>query len=221
GYVRLQQPAHAEHQIVRLDVVERHRAQWIAADDGRIEVDEQTALGVAEVQVPIGQIDRKVRRHLVGQARMQRPGEVALGSRVGPAAAASDDVGIAEMLDLVVGHADARADERRHAPPGPEIQIAVDEDDPLRLGGPIVIVLKRRYRAEGIEEPIEGAESDLAAILAGHVEPQPVVPGVAETAAEEHRSWSGGSRATANRRRATARRSAVQSLSSSSLPMWC
>src|SRR5262245_35447233 len=115
---------------------------------------------------------------------MQRPGEIGLRAGVGPAAAARDHVGVAEMLDGVEGDADARTDERRDGPPGAEVDIGVDESDPLRLAGPVVV----GEVVAGVEVAVERVETGLAAIFAGHVSAEPAVPLIADASAVERRA---------------------------------
>src|SRR5215470_916595 len=59
--LRLQQPAHAEHQIVRLDIVERHCGERIPRHQRRIEVLQDPRAGIANVEITVGELDREVR----------------------------------------------------------------------------------------------------------------------------------------------------------------
>src|SRR5262245_29270316 len=117
---------------------------------------------------------------------MQRPGEIRLCSSVGPAATARDHVGVAEMRDSVESDADTRADERRDGPPGAKVDIGVDQRNPLRLAGGVVVGVEGG-RA-GVEEAIERMKARLAAILAGHIGAEPAVPLIADTSAIERRA---------------------------------
>src|SRR5215468_6817160 len=115
---------------------------------------------------------------------MQRPGEIGLRAGVGPAAAARDHVGVAEMLDGVESNTDARADERRDRPPGSEIDIGVDESHPLRLAGLVVV----GEVVAGVEVAVERVKARLASIFAGHVSAEPAGPLIANTRAIERRT---------------------------------
>src|SRR5882762_6037258 len=117
---------------------------------------------------------------------MQRPGETGLPAGVGPTAAALDDIGVAEMLDGVERHADAGADEGRNGPPGAKIDIGVDERDPFRLAGGVVVGVVRN--SASVVEAIERVEAGLAAIFAGHVGTKPAVPLIADAGAIERRA---------------------------------
>src|SRR5262245_58131328 len=115
---------------------------------------------------------------------MQGPREIRLCAGVGPAAAARNHVGVAEMLDGVESNADARADEWRDRPPGAEVDVGVDESDPLRLAGGVVVGGIARTN----EITIECVEARLAAILTRHVSAEPVVPLIADARAKERRA---------------------------------
>src|SRR5437016_947945 len=112
---------------------------------------------------------------------MQRPGETGLPASIGPTAAARDHVGVAEMLDRVVRHANAGAYEGRNRPPGPEIDIGVDQRNPLRLAGGIIV----GEVASTKEVAIERVEAGLAAIFAGHIGAEPAGPLIADTSTIE------------------------------------
>src|SRR5215467_13781203 len=117
---------------------------------------------------------------------MQSPGEIGLSAGVGKAATARDHVGVAEMLDGIEGNADTRADERRDRPPCAEVDIRVDERDPLGLAGAVVVGIEGT-RA-GVEEAVERVEARLAAILTGYVRAEPAVPLIADAGTEERRT---------------------------------
>src|SRR5215467_12581961 len=115
---------------------------------------------------------------------MQSPGEIGLSAGVGKAATARDHVGVAEMLDGIEGNADTRADERRDRPPCAEVDIRVDESNPLRLAGAVVV----GEVAAGVEITVERVEARLAAILTGYVGAEPAVPLISDARAEERRT---------------------------------
>src|SRR5215813_15509355 len=117
---------------------------------------------------------------------MQSPGEIGLSAGVGKAATARDHVGVAEMLDGVEGNADTRADERRDGPPGAEVDIGVDERDPLRLAGRVVVGIEGT-RA-GVEEAVERMKARFATIFTGYVGAEPAVPLISDARAEERRT---------------------------------
>src|SRR5689334_25261825 len=117
---------------------------------------------------------------------MQRPGEIGLPAGVRPSATAGDNIVVAEMLDGVEGHANAGADEGRNRPPGAEIDIGVDERNPFRLAGSILVGVVRS--SARVEEAIERVEAGLAAIFAGHVSTKPAVPLIADASAIERRT---------------------------------
>src|SRR5262245_42954752 len=114
---------------------------------------------------------------------MQGPSKIGLRAGVGPATAAGDHIGVAEMLDGVERDANASADERRNGPPGAEVDISVDERHPLRLASAVVI-----GEVGPVEVSIERVKARLAAIFAGHVGAEPVVPLIADTQAIERRT---------------------------------
>src|SRR5262249_17763047 len=59
--LRLQQPAHPEHQVVRLDIVERHCRERIPRHERWIEVLQDPRARIADVEIAIGELDREVR----------------------------------------------------------------------------------------------------------------------------------------------------------------
>ena len=78
-------PAHAEAHVMRGDVFHR---RGIVEEVGAVEIDGVASHTVAEIEITIAQLDREILIDVVGNARMQRPGEVGLGFVLGPAAAA-------------------------------------------------------------------------------------------------------------------------------------
>jgi hypothetical protein len=72
--------------------MEGYLRQWIAGDDGRIEVQNPSTLRVADIQVSIGQFQRETWCDLVSHTRMQCPGKIGLRSGIGPTAAVGGDV---------------------------------------------------------------------------------------------------------------------------------
>jgi hypothetical protein len=174
----VEHPADAELEVVRRDVLEVHR---VVDGIGAVEGHDVAGDAVAEMDVAIRELEGQVRRRLVGQTRMQRPGEVPLAGarRVGDAVVG--DVGVGEVADRDVRAADSGADERRHRVPGAEIDIGVREEQPFRLQGAILVGLRTA-------DDIEAGEGGLAAIFAGHVETQPVVPLIADAEAENRRA---------------------------------
>src|SRR3972149_4546929 len=103
---------------------------------------------------------------------------------IAPAAAAGDDVGVAEVRDDVVSDPNAGADEGRDVPPRAEVEVDVGEEQPFRLAAGVVVGVVDA----GIEEAVERMEVGLAAIFAGNIEAQPGVPGIADAEAEEWRA---------------------------------
>ena len=90
---------------------------------------------------------------------------------------------IGEAVDRDPRAADAGADERRHAPPGAEIDIGVGENDPLVLGGMIGVGAD----AARIGDAVGAVELRIAAIFTGDVTAEPVVELVADAEAEDAR----------------------------------
>src|SRR5262249_3207019 len=109
-----------------------------------------------------------------------------LPASLGPSAATGDDIGVAEMLDGVERHADAGADIGCNGPPGAEIDIGVDQRNPLRLAGGVVV------GAIGhgciVEVAIQRVEGGLATIFAGHIGTKPAGPLIADAGAIEWRT---------------------------------
>src|SRR4051794_23431123 len=66
--LRLQHPTEAEHQVMRLDLVER---DWIERIASRNEIRQWARLAVAKIQISVGEVDGEVRCHLVGSSRVQ------------------------------------------------------------------------------------------------------------------------------------------------------
>src|SRR5581483_170137 len=130
----VQIPAHADLQVVRGDALEGGRV-----DDGVDAVEGAQIAGqaVAHVEIAVSQFDGEVRRDLVSDTGVQRPGEVPLGDVIAEGNAGRGRVDVGEVVDRDPRTADAGADERRHAPPGAEIDIGVAENDPFRLRGVI------------------------------------------------------------------------------------
>src|SRR5262245_18054542 len=93
---------------------------------------------------------------------------------------------IGQAVHRVIGAADAEAHERRETPPRAEVEIGIEHGDP----GGVIAVVKIVAAAEWAELGIAAKrlEDDVAAELAGEVEPQPVVPGIADTEGDEHRT---------------------------------
>ena len=75
---RIEQPAHAELDVVRGDLLEVHRV--VDGVQAAVGLD-VAAERVAQIDVAIGELDRRVGRDLVADARMDGPGEIPL--RVG------------------------------------------------------------------------------------------------------------------------------------------
>ena len=92
---------------------------------------------IAEVEVAVGQLDGEGRRDVVGHAGMQRPGEVPPGVIGGVGGlirtACSAGGGVAIVADRHLRRADADADERRELAPRAEVDIGVEQEQPLRL----------------------------------------------------------------------------------------
>src|SRR5262249_12229066 len=89
-------------------------------------------------------------------------------------------------LDGIEGNADTRADERRDRPPCAEVDIRVDERDPLGLAGAVVVGIEGT-RA-GVEEAVERVEARLATIFTGYVGAEPAVPLISDARAEGRRT---------------------------------
>src|SRR4051794_14980552 len=93
----------------------------------------------AHIEVAIGELDGEVAGHLVGDACMRGPCKVRLRSAVGEIrrglnhATPDDSAGVLETIGLDVRKAGTCADERREAPPGSEINVAVDHSDPASI----------------------------------------------------------------------------------------
>jgi len=101
-----------------------------------------------------------------------------------PKDTAGGRIGISEVVDRNPRSADTGADERRHAPPGAQIDIGVAENDPFRLGGVIGVDAERRPR---VGKVIRSKELRIAAILTGDVGTEPVVDLVTDAEAEDAR----------------------------------
>ena len=91
---------------------------------------------------------------------------------------------VAEAADLDVGHAEARTDVRRQAPPGAEIEIGVGHEHPLGLAARVVV---DAWPAGG-EDVVRAVEVRLAAIFAGEIGAEPVVELVADAETEKRRA---------------------------------
>src|SRR5262249_5882169 len=91
---------------------------------------------------------------------------------------------ILHAADHVAGGADAGADKGRKAPPGAEIDIGVGQEHRRR---DVALHDVETVAAAGSEfgEAAGRFEARPGAIFAGHIEPQPVVPGVADAHAED------------------------------------
>jgi len=170
--------------------MEFHRVVEIV---GAGERDEVAALGIAEVDVSIGELERDITIKLVGETGMQRPREIpfAGGAAKGVAASAAHarrtvhaDRDVAEVADRVAAEADTGADEWRDVPPGAEVNISVEHEGPFGLAGGITVV---REAAAGNGANVETMEIRRAPVFTGEIEPQPVVDGVTNAEAEQRR----------------------------------
>ncbi len=86
-------PAHAKAHVVRGDVLHGRR---IVDEVGAVEIDRVARLAVAEIEIAVAQFDRETLGDVIRGAGMQRPGKIGLGVVLGPAAAARDDVVVAD-----------------------------------------------------------------------------------------------------------------------------
>src|SRR3954468_5063410 len=137
GGFRLQQPAHAD-----LDVVGRHVGKGVEgarstagyATPGRA-AQHFRGPGVTHIEVSVGELELEVRRDGVGDTRVRGPGEapgvfIAVGeAEGGDAKTISVDAHVRQCSGLVIGPANAGADERRQALPGSEVDIGIREAD--------------------------------------------------------------------------------------------
>src|SRR3954466_14250653 len=64
-------PAHAQHEVVRRDVLER---RWIDDVVGPVEGPEVAGQAVTHVEITVRKLDGEVRADVVSNTRMQRPG---------------------------------------------------------------------------------------------------------------------------------------------------
>src|SRR5688572_16493663 len=87
-----------------------------------VEILEWCRLRVSEIDVSVSELHGEVGRHVVGKARMERPGEIPRPGRARETARGIDHVGVAEVVNLRVRRADAEADERRKRSPCTEIE---------------------------------------------------------------------------------------------------
>src|ERR1019366_5238081 len=135
---------------------------------------------VAEIKITIGQLDRKILRYSVGEARVQRPRKIPLAGvacvRIAAATACCGvNAGreIAEIRDRVTAEAHAGADERRDVVPSAEVDVAVQQERPFVLAGRVAVddypagIIPRR--------DIQPVEICAAAVFASDIETQPVI----------------------------------------------
>ena len=88
---------------------------------------------------------------------------------------------IGKVGDRDARPADAGTDERRHVPPGAEIDIGVGENHPFRLGGVIGVGVQAAREGDGVRSE----ELRIAAVLTGNVRAEPVVDLVTDAEAED------------------------------------
>src|SRR6516162_3481843 len=69
---RLKHPAHSQRQVLRAEMIEAHGAVL----ESRDRIDQVTALAAAKIKVAVGEFQGQARRDLIGEARIERPGEV-------------------------------------------------------------------------------------------------------------------------------------------------
>src|SRR5258708_17162471 len=169
-------PAHAERQVMRGNVFHGPRE---LRRGGAGEVRIGAGRGVTETDVAIAEFERHVRRDLVGETGVHRPGKIPFAvvccisnARRPRYAKGAAGAVVAETGNPVIGRADAGTDERGHAPPGAEIDIGVSHENGLRLGGAVVV--DQRRAGEGVGE-LRAMEVGFAAPLSGDISPEPVV----------------------------------------------
>ncbi len=144
-------------------------------------------LDVAHVQVAVGELDLEGVGDVVGEAGMGGPGEVPMGvvlRRESEGGATDDKARVGQCSGLVEGAAGAGADERRQAPPGAEIKIEVGKEHRCLMIAVKVVEAPGTERAE-LRKAADRLELRAGAVFAGEIEAKPVVPLIADAAADE------------------------------------
>src|SRR5260370_13892222 len=156
---------------MRGKALERRRIDDVV---GAVEGLEIAGQAVAHVEITICEFDGEVRRDVVGNTGVQRPGEIPLRYVVAEGQArqraGAGDAEIGEVRNRDPRGAGAGADERRYAPPGAEVDISGGESQPFGFGGVIGV----GGEATGEAADVRSEELRIAAMLTCDIRAAPV-----------------------------------------------
>ena len=172
-------------------------ARAVAADDA--------GFSLAEVEVAIAKLELQVLVDVVGDARHGGVGEAEFAGGLREAISTAADaaveaairrrdvdaaVPVGDVADVIVGGADAAADEGRQVVPGAKVGVGVDEEDrALHLAVIVVMVVELARHAvlrAGVIA-LDRVELLRGAVFTRGVDPEPIVELVADTRPNERR----------------------------------